>query len=223
MLKEKVDEFLGLYPMAESSLGYLEKSVKELEEEKVSLEEDMSRVIRELEVLEETKNILAIINDTNTNNTLTFINGVINRVLGQMFPTDPVSISIEKSLYANKHVHLNVKLTDKEGNVRDMKLQSGTGLKQVVSFLFRVSLIELRGGRRVLFADEILNGVHQDAKGIIMDIMKIFAEEGFQFIVIEHGGFTEYGKLYNVEKIGNEANLVEIEERDEFDGKAFVG
>ena len=189
--------------------------------EREELSRGMDRVISELEVLEETKNILAIINDSNTNNTLNFVNSVINRVLGQMFNTDPLVISIEKSLYANKYVHLNVKLTDGSGNVRDMKLQSGTGLKQVVSFLFRVCLMSLRDGRKLLLADEILNGVHADAKRIIVEIIKIFSEEGFQFIIVEHGGMTEYGRVYNVEKTGNKAKLVEVDKED-FNGEAFT-
>ena len=218
-----VQEYNQMYRSAMRDLdGYVNQRDM-LEREVVELEERMGEVVRELEVLTESKNILAIINDTNTTNTLTFVNGVINRVLGQMFPTDRMSISIEKSLYAQKYVHLNVKLTDGEGNVRDMKLQSGTGLKQVVSFLFRVCLIELREGRRVLFADEILNGVHVEAKKIILEIIKIFAEEGFQFVIVEHGGMTEYGKVYNVEKIGPRAEAVWVENVEEFEEEVYVG
>ena len=90
-------------------------------------------------------------------------------------------------MYQGQHAHINIKLTGSNGKVRDLTLQSGTGLRQVISFLFVLSLIEIRKGRRLLLADELLSGLHPEAKRIVTDIIQIFAEEGFQFAFVEYG------------------------------------
>lgn len=47
--------------------------------------------------------------------------------------------------------------------------------------------------------DELLNGLHPEAKRIVMDIVQIFAEEGFQFVMVEYG-VDDKGRIYLVEK-----------------------
>ena len=80
------------------------------------------------------------------------------------------------------------KITGEDGiKTRDLQLQTGTGLRQVISFLFILSTIEIRKGRRLLLADELLSGLHPEAKRIVMDILQIFAEDGFQFAFVEYG------------------------------------
>ena len=66
--------------------------------------------------------------------------------------------------------------------------------------------MEIRKGRRILLADELLNGVHPVAKRIIFDIIKIFAEEGFQFAFVEYG-VDDVGKIYLVEKPNETATV----------------
>ena len=47
--------------------------------------------------------------------------------------------------------------------------------------------------------DELLSGLHPEAKRVVTDIIKIFAEEGFQFVMVEYG-VDDLGKIYLVEK-----------------------
>lgn len=147
----------------------------------------------------EAQQLLTTVSDANTTAVLDYITGIINKTLGELFPHDSRRIYLEKTMYQGQHAHINIKLTGTNGKTRDLTLQSGTGLRQVISFLFILSLIEIRKGRRLLIMDELLSGLHPVAKNIITDVIKIFAEEGFEFAMVEYGVDT-LGKVYLVEK-----------------------
>lgn len=159
--------------------------------------------------------LLSMISDDNTSKTLDFITGMVNKVLSEMFVTDTPRIVLTKKLYAGSKPHINVELIDGSGNSLDMALQSGTGLSQVVSFMYAVCLIEIRKGRRLLIMDERLNGLHKEAKKIISEVIKIFAKGGFQFIFVEYG-LNDIGKIYNVEKRGDESNIISLDDGQEY-------
>jgi hypothetical protein len=150
-------------------------------------------------VMLEAQQLLTTVSDANTTAVLDYITGIINKTLGELFPHDSRRIYLEKTMYQGQHAHINIKLTGTNGKIRDIQLQSGTGLRQVISFLFVLSLIEIRKGRRLLLADELLSGLHPEAKRIVTDIITIFAEEGFQFAFVEYG-VNNLGKIYLVEK-----------------------
>ena len=167
--------------------------------------------------------LLSVISDENTVKTLDFITGMVNKVLSEMFTTDVPRIKITKKLYASSKPHINVELIDGSGNSLDMALQSGTGISQVVSFIYAVCLIEIRKGRRLLIMDERINGLHAEAKRIISEIIKIFAKGGFQFIFVEYG-LNNIGKIYNVEKLGDESRVVSLEKGQEYnDTMVYLG
>lgn len=158
----------------------------------------------------EAQQLLTTVSDANTTAVLDYITGIINKTLGELFPHDSRRIYLEKTMYQGQHAHINIKLTGTNGKTRDLTLQSGTGLRQVISFLFVLSLIEIRKGRRLLIADELLSGLHPEAKRITIDIIKIFAEEGFQFAFVEYG-VNDLGKVYLVEKPGAVATVTPMD------------
>ena len=158
----------------------------------------------------EAQQLLTTVSDSNTTAVLDYITGIINKTLGELFPHDSRRIYLEKSMYQGQHAHINIKLTGTNGKTRDLTLQSGTGLRQVISFLFVLSLIEIRKGRRLLIADELLSGLHPEAKRIIQDIISIFASEGFQFAFVEYG-VNNLGKVYLVEKPGAVATVTPMD------------
>lgn len=170
-------------------------------------------------VMLEAQQLLATVSDNNTTAVLDYITGIINKALSELFPHDVRRVYLEKTLRAGQHAHINVKLENSEGKSRDLVLQSGTGLRQVISFLFVLSLIEIRKGRRILIMDELLSGLHQEAKGIITDIIKIFADDGFQFIIIEYG-VDDLGKIYLVEKPNSKATIHPLE--GEYNNEVFI-
>lgn len=158
----------------------------------------------------EAQQLLTTVSDSNTTAVLDYITGVINKTLGELFPHDSRRIYLEKTMYQGQHAHINIKLTGTNGKVRDLTLQSGTGLRQVISFLFVLSLIEIRKGRRLLIADELLSGLHPEAKRIVTDIIQIFAEEGFQFAFVEYG-VNNLGRIYLVEKPNEVATVTPLD------------
>lgn len=167
--------------------------------------------------------LLSTVSDDNTEKTLSFITGMVNKVLAEMFKTDTPHIKITRKLYAGSKPHIIVELVDGAGNTLDMKIQSGVGLTQVVSFMYAICLIEIRKGRRILIMDERLNGLHKEAKRILIEVIKIFAKGGFQFIFVEYG-LNDIGKLYNVEKHGEDSVLRVVGEDEKYtDETVYVG
>ena len=154
----------------------------------------------------EAQQLLTTVSDTNTTAVLDYITGIVNKTLGELFPHDSRRIYLEKTMYQGQHAHINIRLTGSNGKTRDLNLQSGTGLRQVISFLFVISLIEIRKGRRLFIPDELLSGLHPSAKKVICEIITIFAEESFQFAMVEYG-VDNLGKIYLVEK-PNEVSTV---------------
>lgn len=150
--------------------------------------------------------LIAAVSDNNTREILDYLTCVINKTLEELFPHDNRRIHLEHTIHGGQHAHIKIILSGSDGRERDLQLQSGTGLRQIISFLFTISLIEVRKGRRIFIADELLSGLHKEAKRIIMDIIKIFAEEGFQFVFVEYG-VNDIGKMYLVEKPGKIASV----------------
>ena len=181
--------------------------VKQKIDELVSKLSDMNK---QYVVMLEAQQLLTTVSDENTRAVLDYITGIINKALGELFPHDCRRIYLEKTMYHGQHAHINIKLTGTNGKTRDLQLQSGTGLRQTISFLFVLSLIEIRKGRRILLADELLSGVHPQAKRILMEIIQIFAEEGFQFAFVEYG-VDNVGRMYIVEKPNEVATVTPID------------
>lgn len=167
----------------------------------------------------EAQQLLSTVSEENSNKVLSYITSVINRALAELFPHDTRRIFLEKKLHNNQYPHINVVLETAEGRRRDLSLQSGTGLRQVISFLFTLSLIEIRKGRRILIMDELLSGLHPQAKKVVRRIMEIFAEEGFQFVMVEYG-IDDLGKIYLVEKPDTEATVTALD--GEYHNEVFV-
>ena len=193
-----------------------EQIKKKIDELKTKLDDMNNQYV----VMLEAQQLLTTVSDNNTTVILDYITGIINKTLGELFPHDNRRIYLEKSMYQGQHAHINVKLTGTNGKVRDLQLQSGTGLRQVISFLFILTLIEVRKGRRFMMADELMSGLHPEAKRIVSEIITIFAEEGFQFSFVEYG-LDDVGKLYLVEKPDKEAFVTSLD-KDKYENEVFV-
>lgn len=194
-------------------INAIENSYRQMEALKARIDdmiEKLGSLNSQYSVMLEAQQLLTTVSDENTTAVLDYITGIINKTLSEMFPHDKRRIYLERAMYQGKHAHINIKLTGSNGKLRDLTLQSGTGLRQVISFLFVISLIEIRKGRRLLVADELLNGLHPEAKRIVMDIVTIFAEEGFQFAFVEYGVDT-IGRIYLVEKPNETATIAPLD------------
>ena len=98
----------------------------------------------------------------------------------------------------------------------DLSIQSGAGLREVISFMFTICLIEIKKGRRIFISDEKLAGLHKEAKKIVSEIIKIFAEGGFQFVLVEYA-LNDLGKIYNVEKPSKDAVVLPLDDGVKYD------
>lgn len=181
----------------------LEKIVEERKKELAAAQKEYTNLL-------DAQKLLSTVSDDNTEATLLFVSGVINKALAEIFKGDTRRIYLRKKLYGGVKPHIVVELENGKGESLDMTIQSGTGLRQIISVLFVICLIEVRKGRRLLILDERLSGLHSEAKRILSEILKIFAEGGFQFIFVEYS-LNTIGKLYNVEKPGNEAKVYALD------------
>ena len=165
--------------------------------------------------------LLSTVSDDNTEATLLFVSGVINKALAEIFKGDTRRIHLTKKLYAGSKPHIILELENGKGERLDMAIQSGTGLRQIVSVLFVICLIEVRKGRRLVIFDERLSGLHKEAKRILSEILKIFAEGGFQIIFVEYT-LNTIGKLYSVEKPKDEARIYPLDGLEYKDEDVFL-
>lgn len=173
--------------------------------------EELSKIVKTdtktLEDMIKASAILASVSEENTRVILDNIKMTINKSLEVLFPLDPKTIDIQKSMYRDTHPHYTITLTTSNGVARTFD-QSGTGLGQVISFLFTVCLIDARDGRKIMVIDELLNGLHPDAKAIVGNLMTALTRRPhnpFQFICVEYG--LDIGKQYEIKKDTDKTGL----------------
>ncbi len=168
----------------------------------------------------ETQQILSSVSDTNTKAVLNYITGIINKALAEVFPFGDLRIYIDTPMGARNKANIKIRLLDGDKS-RDLTEGVGSGIGQVVSFLFILSIIDLRKGRKLVILDELLNALHEKAKNVVMEIIKVFAEEGFQFLLVEHNSANNLGKIYLVEKPYDKATIHAIDS-GEYNNEVFI-
>lgn len=167
--------------------------------ERLRLErEDAIKLKEEYETTIEASRLIATSSDNLVESTLNNITSVINKALVVLFPDDTLEVSIDPKM-VGKYPNFVVTLS-KNGKDSMQFKHSGTGLSQIVSFLFAVTLIDLRRGRKVFVMDELLSGMHPEAKQVARRLIKALSNR-FQFVIIE----------YNMD-IGQEYELIYSEE-----------
>lgn len=200
ILLEETRDFLVSIETQEKAKENIGKQLEDIDKELKEKGQTLEEMIR-------AATILGNVADENTQFILNKITGVINGALGEMFQNDKRSISIKQIMYRNAYPHFVVELETEDGKKRTFK-QSGTGLAQVISFLFTVCLIDARKGRKIIVMDELLNGLHPKAKLTIKKLIEVLSDK-FQFVLVEYG--VDIGKQYEVVKTGAIADVTEYQ------------
>lgn len=186
-----------------------------IRESMTSLEADLIDARTKLEYSLEAQRLLGTVADEQANRTLDYVTAIINKALAEVFPKESKRISLERKMLGQKHPHIDVVLRTENGKVRDLVTQSGTGLRQIVSFLYRLCLLEITGARKLVIMDELLGGVHRDAIVVLEDMMRIFAKGGFQFVIVDYALADKMGMTYLVEGKGPGYSTVRPVDDDE--------
>lgn len=178
--------------------GYYHQTVsdyeakKAAEEKRISYLNEASEIYEKIGVYEGANKLLNAVSDKTLGAMLDTVTSAVNNVLAEMFRNsgDTYEIRLVKGLYAGRIAHMKLELMQ-NGNPRDLNLQSGDGIKQVISFLFITLLISVSGGRRLIIMDEVLNGLSPEAaEGAVAALFKTFAKNGFQFIMVDQGRYN---------------------------------
>lgn len=202
-----------MYSNIISDLSSSLKMCRELEAKRQLLTNKYKEAENAYTEMVEAQKLISLLSDKNTNETLNYISGMVNKTLSEIFPMDKYYVKLERKLYQNRpHITLELHQVDNSGvdHILDAAYQSGTGVSQVISFMYVICLIEIRKGRRLVILDERLNGLHLEAKRIIAKIIELFAKGGFQFIFVEYS-LNNLGKTYNVERHEGSSYLQEFE------------
>lgn len=178
------------------------KSKEQIKQQLEDIEKELGIKVQSYDDMVRAAAILGNVADENTQMLLSRITTTINNALGILFENSVRKIEIVHTMYQGKIPHFIVELEVENGVKRTFK-QSGSGLAQIISFLFTISLIAVRGGRQIMIMDEILNGLHPSAKIAIKDIISIMQD--FQFVIVEHS--LDIGKQYEVVKHGSTAKV----------------
>lgn len=212
-------EFLveGYYHKVKSDYESKERVIQQ----RLEYANQMNDLVERLDVLEGANKLLNAVSDKTLGSMLDTVTRAVNSVLGKMFENsgDTYEIRLVKELYAGRIAHMKLELLQ-NGNPRDLGLQSGDGVKQVISFLFITLLISVSGGRRLLIMDEIMNGLSPEAaEGAVASIFRMFTEEGFQFIMVDQGRYNPGSSIdavteYVTVKKENGASRILTEEED---------
>ena len=204
-LVDRIDKF-------NSEVKDLEIAQEAAKKNKATLERKIGIVREELRLADEEYilyadaiEVLRQVSDQSVAESYEFITKAVNTALSRIFPQER---RIELREYARgKNPQLEIVLKVENGRERSMKLNTGRGLTQIVSFLSILSIIVITKSRRVMVMDEILSGLSARSRQVIADIMWNFTEIGFQFIVNEHGFVPKGSKVYLLE---NEAGIGRI-------------
>lgn len=195
-----------------------------LHKKEINLRKDIAEDAERAEVMDQAQQLLGAVSDSTVGKMLDYVTGVINKVLADMFKDtgSGYELTIEKSIYRNKYVHLSVNIVEYPAGVeRDLRIQNGEGIQQVISFLYVLCLIEVNSKRKILFMDELLNGLHKDAAEVIAEIIEVFTKGGYQFIMVDHNNFGTTSLLnplierLEVKKLDGVSTITEQELKDE--------
>lgn len=161
-----------------------ENYIKTLE----SLDVRKEEIEESIEILEKSLKLFQKVSDERNKSAKEALETVINWALSKIFTSQSYDLKIEEHADARSGKTMELYLVDsRTGNSRSLKLQLGTAMVQIVSFLMLLTVIKFAGSSKVLILDELFSGL-EDKEAVLMfsEILTSLARnEGFQIIIVE--------------------------------------
>lgn len=190
------NQFGNLLTLIESDSAKRAEYTQDLAELKI----EYNQLLTETQLYEEAGRVLSAVSDEQLKLLLDELETFINSALAQIFPPEDFKyIKIDKTLYKQATPQLRITLQNASGIERDINEQEGTGVSQIISVLFSLLVVAMRKDRPLILLDECLSGLHNRSKQIMTELLKKFAQQGFQFMIVEYG-IDNTGKIYNIER-----------------------
>ena len=138
-----------------------------------------------------------------------FIESSLNEVLAKIFQHSPRKIKIATTIARQKIPELHIELYAANGIKRDLKEDSGHGIRQLISLLCIMCLICITGTRKFLVLDEVMSGLSKESRQAVNDILWSFTQVGFQFVIVEHGFIAQGAQVYRLELDNDVSRVVD--------------
>lgn len=182
-----------------SQLNQHDKNIEEYEKQRI----EHALTLKKIHHLTVAKQGLHKVQDQVGVEVRELVTDILNKTLENLFPNETLTVSLvandEKptktrakkqatAVASAVYKRLDLEIAGADGEPMNVAVQVGSGLQDLISFLYRVSLISVGTGRNLLVSDELLHGLNVNRFKDIAEIVHLFADtEDFQFIFIEHG------------------------------------
>lgn len=194
-ITSKIDRILGVCEEQREQVKIRAKHVETIQEVVEKYENNITAMEDEVQLCEQSSKLFKSISDDRNKVAKEKIEQVLNYALSeipleQSYRAELVEVSSKRS-----GKELTVVLTDIDtGYTRGLRNQTGTWVKQLVSFILNMIVIKFSGKSLILVLDEVFSGI-EDEKMIqtFGKILTSLAEnENFQIFMVEHGKELDY-------------------------------
>lgn len=200
-LTSRVDRMLEVCEEKREEVRIKKRHVETIEEVVQGYKDNIDEIESEIQLCEKTSELFKSISDTRNKVAKEKIEQVLNYALSEIPLEQKYRATLEESSSRRSGKELRIILTDTEtGYQRGLRNQTGTWIKQLVSFILNMIVIKFSGSSRIMVLDEVFSGI-EDYKTIKMfgEVLTSLAEnEDFQIFMVEHGR-----ELDNIDGINN--------------------
>lgn len=199
LIEQQLESFYQRFNAAEQNKIALEKTKEILSTAIDEEDKKLSQLKVGKELHLKAIAVLEKLSSDAVNDSFKFIEDSLNDVLDKIFQYSPRKIKISTGIARGKIPELTIELYAANGVKRDLKEDSGHGIRQLISLLCILCLICINGTRKFIVLDEVLSGLSRESRMAVNDILWSFAQVGFQFVIVEHGFIAKGAKVYRLQ------------------------
>ena len=189
-ITDRVNRILGACEEQREEIKIKQKHVETIEEVVERYKENIEKMEDEIQICEKTSKVFKSISDNRNKVAKEKIESVLNYALSEIPLEQNYRARIEEASSKRSGKELTIILTDTDtGYQRTLRNQTGTWVKQLISFILNMIIVKFSGASRVLILDEVFSGI-EDYETIrtFGEILTSLADnEDFQIFMVEHG------------------------------------